>query len=235
MTGTARAVMSPLSVAMGNKRGTWKPVHVEETIVVKGGFNTRPETAPIIRYQTSPTTVCRFVELDKNATWFLKGVGGAKTVKGDLKPVQVLQEIRQQFNIACGEDQPHTTAAAVAGIEDDSQDSEQAGDPMDDLGDIVVALPTAKSKPKPKAEAKRLPKRASVQQFAMPMRPNCTGYAQDDTINISVYRKPSEYRNKAKLFLREDFIHWLLSYAADELHFQGVVCVREEPERELVM
>ena len=67
------------------------------------------------------------------------------------------------------------------------------------------------------------------------MRPRCTGCDQGDTIGISVYRKPSTAQNHAKLSLREDLIHWLLSYAAGEMHFQGVVCVREEPERELGM
>ncbi len=36
--------------------------------------------------------------------------------------------------------------------------------------------------------------------------------------------------NNGHLFLREDCIDWLLSYAADELSFQGVPCVTPGPE-----
>ena len=39
-----------------------------------------------------------FLELDKNAAWFLKGVGGPKTQKGSLKAVDVLQLLRKTFD-----------------------------------------------------------------------------------------------------------------------------------------
>ena len=39
-----------------------------------------------------------FVNLDKNANWFLKGTGGWKTRKGDLKSVKVICDIRALFN-----------------------------------------------------------------------------------------------------------------------------------------
>ena len=44
----------------------------------------------------------------------------------------------------------------------------------------------------------------------------------------------SEKRANANLFLRMDCIDWLLAYAADELHFQGVQPASPEPVEELV-
>ena len=57
----------------------------------------------------------------------------------------------------------------------------------------------------------------------MPKRPECTGADQSDTLWIKVYRQQGmNPKNQAKLYLRWDYLDWLLSYAADQLHFQNV-------------
>ena len=69
-----------------------------------------------------------------------------------------------------------------------------------------------------------------VKKFEMPKRPPCAGCEKDDKTVICVYRKPgSSIRNKRNLYLQVDCLDWLLSYAADELHFQGVVRTNPEP------
>ena len=48
---------------------------------------------------------------------------------------------------------------------------------------------------------------------------------------VTAYRKAgSSSRNKGNLYLRVDCLDWLLSYAADELHFQGVTQPESDTE-----
>ena len=76
----------------------WKPVIVcDEIIGIKGGFlpPKKAMSAKSILIMTKSKdakgkahqTPLRFVELDKNAEWFLKAAGGPKVHKGDLKAV----------------------------------------------------------------------------------------------------------------------------------------------------
>ena len=58
----------------------------------------------------------------------------------------------------------------------------------------------------------------------MPRRPICSGVELGQTQTIYVYVKPGN----RSLYIRVDFIDWLLAYAADEQHFQGVL--REDPK-----
>ena len=53
---------------------------------IKGGYNTRGLAGFSMEYKIDGTTHL-FVELDKNAPWFLKGVGGTKIQK-ELKTIE---------------------------------------------------------------------------------------------------------------------------------------------------
>jgi hypothetical protein len=205
------AVLLPMAASGSHRRGTWKPVKLsQEHLIMSGGFHAKFEVVPAILYQSGNTTH-RFVELCKNAQWFLKGVGGLNTRKGDLTAVKVMQAVTKQFFLAI------VGADEVADAE--AQDADSGEDPMDDLDDVLIPTPKAKAK----AKAKGKNKQATVADVEMPKRPPCTGADQTDTIWISVYSKATGKPGRAKLFLRSDFLDWLLSYAADELHFQGVV------------
>jgi hypothetical protein len=65
--------------------------------------------------------------------------------------VQVLQEIREKFHLACGDGDYVATAvaeeglAAVAGGEDDTQDQDEDDDPMNALDDVVATLAKPKT------------------------------------------------------------------------------------------
>ena len=93
----------------------WKPVVIHQNaLAITGGLQCKgPQTGPCIHY-TMGGTIWPFVELDKNARWFLNTVGGSVTNKGDLKTVNVLsacskvQKMGQSMN-ACKH------SAAVAG------------------------------------------------------------------------------------------------------------------------
>ena len=210
----------PIVASKKGKPCKWRPVQVTQTLWnVSGGFSTGFLTVNSIDYTVGDTTHT-FVQLDKNAPWFLKGVGGAKTKKGDLKAVQVLQDIRDRFHIACGEAVVAGGEAAVAG------EGAQEDDPMDGLDDVVETLAT---NPKARNRNKHT-KQSVVRALTMPMRPLCAAPEAKETKIITVYRKAaasqkpgSSIRNNTALYVRTDCLDWLLSYAADELYFQGVV------------
>ena len=80
------------------KRSAWKAVQVLEDVVsFTGGYNKAEASAKCISIRVGGKNH-RFVELKKNNHWFLKGVGGPKILKGDLRCVHVLTVIRDTFN-----------------------------------------------------------------------------------------------------------------------------------------
>ena len=88
-TAVAATSLVPTAATIG-KRGHWSPVEIfQSAVTIRGGFCKAPTIATTVDYRIGNTTH-RFVEMDKNAAWFLKGVGGPKTRKGELKAVQVL-------------------------------------------------------------------------------------------------------------------------------------------------
>ena len=205
-----------------NNRGSWKPAGLRPGYVnVTGGFNKKLLAAASLQYQVGDTTHI-FVELDKNADWFLKGVGGPKIKKGDLKPVKVLTAIRDKFAIASEVEVDTAVADAVA------------VDPMDVLDEIASPAPTTKAKTRPKQP--QGPPRSVVHDVTMPTRPECVGCDDAGTTTICVYRKAGSSRGRAGsqksgLYLRSDFINWLLAYGADELHYQGVTRPSLDPQQ----
>ena len=245
----ARKLHTPTKARAGRK---WHQVVVKhDKVSVIGGYNAHSEAAACIQYQAvgldkdamGNTVTHTFVELDKNAQWFLKGVGGGQVKKGDLKPVQVVDMIRHTFNLSLpGESDDGvldaSVAAAVAGTA--SEDSpEQDVDPMDDMDELAVprALPkrqTAKARAKATANAKAKKLfRMEPQRLEVPTRPPCagpphlsTGPDADGQTEIWVFQsekgQSASRRNDCHLYLRSDSIGWLLQYAADELHLQGV-------------
>ena len=199
----------PLAAAAGRKNGNkWKPPTASDSLlIVTGGFNTKSEVAKSVRYTINDTTA-HYVELDKNAQWFLKGVGGPKTYKGDLKAVNVISAIRDKWS-----------EAAVAEQEacgDGDVDADDEDDPMSALNSIC---PEPKAKPR---KQRSVPPRATVYDLKMPKRPRCAVRDQDATVTVSVYKHGGYLTRASHLFLRSDCIEWLLSYGADELHFQGI-------------
>jgi hypothetical protein len=209
----------------------WKHVSVvQDRVSIAGGYSPRGETAHSIQYQVGTTTHV-FVELDKNATWFLKGVGGAVTRKGDLKPVAVMQLLRERLSRTL--EQYDDTAVAEEEIVAEGGDVDDGADPMDamDAMDVVAqavahAVPEKKA-PKPKRKPGDL-SRALVHNLTVPTRPRCVGCGEGETTVVCVYR-PTQTNTRSNLYLRMDCIDWLLAYAADELALQGVESARSAP------
>ena len=81
-----------------------------------------------------------FVYLDKNAKWFLHGVGGAKAAKGSLKCVKVMEYLRVWFNskrnTAVAEETAADAENAAAVAEEDSATVAEEVDTMDAMDEI---------------------------------------------------------------------------------------------------
>ena len=133
-----------------------------------------------------------------------------------------------------------TTADDVQCITADEVVDEGVVDPMDALKvRQICAEPirngvngsgTKGKRPRPDINKKKgdpSMTRSVMRQLVMPTRPECAASAMQagDTTLISLWRGPGKAKtaNNGKLYLRIDCLDWLLSYAADELHFQGIV------------
>ena len=102
---------------------------------------------------------------------------------------------------------------------------------MDELDDIAVTDSPSQPKPPKFRNVRASDCRAMVETLAVPTRPICTGRGPGDTTTISANRLGmSDRRSHAHLYLRTDCIGWLLAYAADELHHQGVIAPRLVPQ-----
>ena len=240
--------LAPVAASSGhNTRGKWKTVKVEQGLVnILGGFGVGFHNAASIDFSVGDGAGCytthTYVLLDKNAQWFLKGAGGDKVQKGDVKAVKIIDTIRENFREACctTDDVQCTTADDVQCITADEVVDEGVVDPMDALKvRQICAEPirngvngsgTKGKRPRPDINKKKgdpSMTRSVMRQLVMPTRPECAASAMQagDTTLISLWRGPGKAKtaNNGKLYLRIDCLDWLLSYAADELHFQGIV------------
>ena len=229
--------LRPISTPSSGK-SQWHPVSIEQGIVnIKGGYNARGEAGQSIQYQVDDT-IHVFVELDKNASWFLKGVGGSKVQKGDLKPVQVMNLLRSRFQQKLDDD-PDAQAtdagnqlSAVAGSQSESQEPEEDVDPMDSMDTLDEIAPQADkmNQFKKRKLCKIKNSKSFIENIEVPTRPECVGCGNDDKTVVCVYQKAqAKNRGIGKIYLRADCIQWLLAYAADELHLHGVQQPTSEP------
>ena len=188
------------------KNKQWMDVEIVEDLVgISGGFLHRPLTAPCIRVLSGSTTH-RFVEVAKNSEWFLKAVGGAGTQKGDLKSVNVLEDMRKQL-----EDIENAAVAGDAAVADANDEAEMEHDPMDEIDDVQDTPTKAKNKTKPKSK-KQAPQ-SSIVHLDMPRRPLCACH-DEGTVKVAVYCQARKFQNykTAKMLLSTDCIAWLIAY-----------------------
>ena len=161
-----------------------------------------------------------FVYLDKNAKWFLHGVGGAKAAKGSLKCVRVMDDLDVEETAADAEN-----AAAVA--EEDSAPVAEEVDPMDAMDEIEehagVDMRGAHRKNMKKNTGpfgyKKVDRaRAQIKAIEVPTRP--PGFPDSTNIIVRVYRE--HWCFGGSLYLSIDCLDWLLSYAHDEWESMGI-------------
>ena len=160
-----------------------------------------------------------FVEVNKNSEWFLKLVGGIACHKGGCKAVRILDDLYGEILKLGGDDQLSAVAGQQPPAVAEDDNDEDAADPMDLLdGDCDPSYYAAKKENK---RPRRKVVRHEIKTVVMPLRPPCADASCTDTKTVMVYYAGSNGRKK---YLRCEDLNWLIAYAADELHFQGVVC-----------
>ena len=223
VAAVAEAAPTPIRPVCANTHGAkWTDVHVKNaSIVINGGFaGNRENVAESLVFEMDGTA-WRFVHLHKHARWLFTAVAGPHTCKGEINQVKILDLIRNKF--LAGES-GGTELAAVA--DDNSGATELAArtddtDPMEALDDVDAARNGSPAGPGPCGPARQRRRcRLTPMELTMPKRPLCAGSEHDVTQTIHVLLKPNGNR---QLYLRIDGLEWLLSYAADEHHFQGIV------------
>ena len=178
---------------------------VRNNVSIDGGYSNAlhpAATVELMDHGERSTFVC----LDKNAKWFLHGVGGAKAGKGSLKCVKVLDHLRVWFN------SKHDTAVA----EETAADAEE-GDPMDAMDEIGERV----SKPN---KMKSKSNRSEIKTIDVPTRP--PGFPDNTDTIVRVYRKHDSavrmHGHGRAMYISEDCLDWLLSYAHDEWASMGI-------------
>ena len=193
------------SQRVGPKRPWRCAVAVSGTMAISGGYGGKAQRlAQTVVYEMDGHA-WSFVHLHKHAAWFVHAVAGTDASKNDIGAVRVLDHIRTQFAQAVTtEDSSEDTTAVAEPILGDV-------DPMDELEEVALPVKTVKKTKKSRCQTQ-------LRALTMPKRPPCSGVERDLTTIIYVYSPP-----KCKsLYLRVDCLDWLLSYAADEHHYQGI-------------
>ena len=153
MSGTAVAGkhVPPMAATLNKKKLKWHPVDIAHGVIcVKGGFSREYMQASCLEIANSETRRKEtFVRLAKNDHWFLKGVAGPGTQKGELKAVTVMEDLRAELErrwvsqeseaepkVAAEESAVAAKTPAVAETSFDSQDAHEDVDPMEALDEV---------------------------------------------------------------------------------------------------
>ena len=207
-----------LPLAARERCERWKPVTLSESrVFIAGGFADKEMAADVKNIEVHGRSY-KFVKLDKNALWFLRGVGGPKCAKGELRTVEVIELLRSTMRDSDSDtisseaaDSQGNSQAAVAG--DNSQQTQEDVDPMDALDELPA--------PKQPPTKKRNIERTLIQKIEVPCRPR----GSSGSVHVWMYQAHNTNKKQA-IYIRSDCLNWLLCYAADEHHFMGV----PEPE-----
>ena len=95
MSAVADALIKAVP-ASGANAHKWHTVNADDgAVAITGGWN---GTQPFLG-QCVQVDKWKYVELNKQAAWFIKGVAGGKNLRGDLKQVKLLELIREKMKL----------------------------------------------------------------------------------------------------------------------------------------
>ena len=226
---------TPTFYGTGRSKEQWSPTKVTacSQVGISGGFNMKPFSCPVMKLDCPPHGELLFVETSINAPWFRHGIAGksAPDKGGISSAVQVLADMHRWLD--------DTIAAPVAGerppsaseSQGDSQEPvrNEGQDPMDEL-DALTPAPAERHPHRKGAPRKKVP-RSECCEMPVPTRPACAPGPSGEhgpQTNIRVYR-PAK-RKHANIWICTESINWLLAYAADEHHYQGIAQEDDQPE-----
>ena len=205
--------------------GPWKAAQIlPDHITMELGFSRMAYQAETVSIEVGGL-MRRFVHFKKQHTWFVAAVGGPQMRKANMVAVRVIEELNSKvWGCAKGEDVDRS------GDQDQDEDVPQVQDdevidPMERLCPVMPEdrLETPKKKPRRCKESQR----SHVREIEMPMRPPCVQKGQPEWKQVRFYVGRPQSR---ALWIDIEDIDWLISYAADEHHYQGVARIEDSEQ-----
>ena len=201
---------------------SWKPVALHSGLIgISGGFSKKPLTARYIDVPVGDNSdglkKDRFIHVNINAEWFLKGVGGKRKQKGELKGVNVLDIIRQKLRMIYYDE--------VKGEAEEEADDDKDQDQMQQFFEVLETPKKTSAAAAKKKEGSKGWSKSIIRDIDMPRSPECVKTEEEVVTTIVVYT-PNSLSNRSwkswPIYLRVDALDWLLQFAADEQFHQGV-------------
>ena len=191
----------------------WRPVRVRtDQVTVDGGYSIAPHVVDSISITDHQGHVESFFKIVKRSSWFNKMIAGKEVRNGQLRCVDVLDELRDKIDHKLGlggfaEDEPPAVA-----------DTEQF-DPMDALEELT---PKKVNKPMPQRPKRLRGSTSKSQIMVVPMRhvPLCVDANCTQIHQVRLYLAGA---TKRELWISVESLPWLVQYAADQVRLQGVV------------
>ena len=202
--------------------GAWKSANVlTDHIALEAGFSKQA-------YQAQCATIDyagreeKFVHVNKHSPWFLAAVGGPNCKRSSLPAVYVIEALQDKmfdtFDKQVVDDADRGRGEYGEHEEGVTEDLPGEDDPMLLLG---ACSPDHQPETPQKCKRRKIQtKRPTdlVRAIDMPKRPSCAGSECAEIKKVHMYVRP----NSKALWIRLDCIDWLVSYAADEHHYQGI-------------
>jgi hypothetical protein len=208
----------------------WKPIRIRnDQVSIDGGYSNTSfvvDSLQICELNHDPET---FVKVTKQALWFMKMVGGPETSKGQLRPIDVLDELREKIlHLQRGNDEDED-AETITAVEEaavaEAAATEERWDPMDALDGDGKRPRESPETPNQCAQFKKVKRglcgKSRVFEVEMPRTPSCEDVNNFETVHVRAYLVGSTSR---ELWISTASLDWLLTYAAAQARFQGVVC-----------
>ena len=104
------------------KEAPFKPLDVQHTFVLRGGYLKEPASLPV---QHVPS-MGDFIKLEKRELWLVRAVCGPGAVKRALSRTTLLQTLREKLTIACSTCPSVGTLSAVADNDNSALDDGNA-------------------------------------------------------------------------------------------------------------
>ena len=214
----------------------WRPVRVRtDQVSVDGGYSVAPHVVDSISITDHHGHVETFFKIVKRSSWFNKMIAGKEVRNGQLRCVDVLDELRDKIDHKLGLGGFGAPNAAVAEDEQPAVADMEPVDPMDALEELTQELtPKKVNKPMPQRPKRLRGSTSKSQIMVVPMRhvPLCVDANCTQIHQVRTYLAGA---TKRELWISVESLPWLVQYAADQVRLQGVVgAAVAEWESELV-
>ena len=198
----------------------WRPVRVRtDQVSVDGGYSSAPQIVDSISITDHQGHVETFFKIVKRSSWFNKMIAGKEVRNGQLRCVDVLDELRDKIDHKLG---LRGFGAPDAAVAEDEQPAVADMEPIDLMDALEELTPKKVNKPMPQRPKRLRGSIAKSQIMVVPMRrvPLCVDANCTQIHQVRTYLAGA---TKRELWISVESLPWLVQYAADQVRLQGVV------------